>query len=384
LLENITAPWIITRNPANWSADISGTLRQSNEDGYQPTVNDTDIWGTLTPAQQNQNVGPNINFIASAQNITVSRIYGRFVRIFLQGAQRSVVRDCNFRGGKGFDGGITFWNVTAQAGRFNRAINNQVRFASHNGVLFANNFDFLAEGNIVEYNGESGIKTWQDNSGATVSYNGTIIGNKSNSNYFDGLDTASNYPLTDTYRTGHLVMGNECFGNGGTGINADGNNNSYIGNKFWNNNRFGFWGYCSYSLIANNFFLDNGLAGAGNPQMLAGITANTITGNSFLTGSSPNYAIHVADAAGTHYIANNVCRGQNLGFSLGNPGASTLVGNVAENANARHPEFSVPTAPAAAQSNSTFTWYLDEGGSNLRFQVRYANGTLKTGGVALA
>jgi hypothetical protein len=43
-LLNITAPWIITRNPANWTSPPFATLQQSNGLGYQPTVNDADIW----------------------------------------------------------------------------------------------------------------------------------------------------------------------------------------------------------------------------------------------------------------------------------------------------------------------------------------------------
>ncbi|HWM69761.1 MAG TPA: right-handed parallel beta-helix repeat-containing protein [Steroidobacteraceae bacterium] len=44
-LENVTAPWIITRNPANWTLPPYATLQQSNTlPGYQPTVNDAEIW----------------------------------------------------------------------------------------------------------------------------------------------------------------------------------------------------------------------------------------------------------------------------------------------------------------------------------------------------
>lgn len=43
-MENITAPWVITRNPNDWFAGIYATLAQSNGAGYQPTINDQDIW----------------------------------------------------------------------------------------------------------------------------------------------------------------------------------------------------------------------------------------------------------------------------------------------------------------------------------------------------
>lgn len=39
--------------------------------------------------------------------------------------------------------------------------------------------------------------------------------------------------------------------------------------------------------------------------------------------------------------------------------------------------------PNAQQANSTFNVWVDESGNNLKFQVKYSNGTVKVGTVAL-
>jgi hypothetical protein len=163
-LENVTAPWIITRNPSNFAASVSGTLQQSNTVlGYQPTSNDVDIWSSLTGAQQSQNVGPSIVFTGAASGICVSRIYGRFVRISILDATNSVVEDCDFRGGKGTFAAILFDNCTnnIQQGQNNQAINNRVGYASQCGVSFFSNVDLTIRGNTCYNCGQSGTQTAQ-------------------------------------------------------------------------------------------------------------------------------------------------------------------------------------------------------------------------------
>lgn len=160
-LENLTAPWIITRNPANWAATM--TPVQSNGNGYQPTSNDFDIWGSLSPAQQNQNIGPAITFTGAASGIHLSRIYGRFVRLNLLDTTDSLVQDCAIRGGKGVFAAILFDNCTnnIQRGTNNRAINNKVSYASFCGITYISNDDFIYRGNHCYLCGESGTQTAQ-------------------------------------------------------------------------------------------------------------------------------------------------------------------------------------------------------------------------------
>jgi hypothetical protein len=57
----------------------------------------------------------------------------------------------------------------------------------------------------------------------------------------------------------------------------------------------------------------------------------------------------------------------------------------ADGSNGRAALIAPPSAPTDAQiANSEVSWYLDEAGNNLKFRVKYSNGTLKTGTLALA
>jgi hypothetical protein len=147
-LANITAPYIVTRNPANWAAVISPI--QSNGLGYQPTVNDPEYatWVAAQPLVGTQNIGPTILFQGIASDITVSRIYGRFVNIRIMDAQNSTVRDCDYQGGKYIFAALVVDNCTnnLQPGQNNQAINNRIGYASSCGIRFFSNVDFTYRG----------------------------------------------------------------------------------------------------------------------------------------------------------------------------------------------------------------------------------------------
>jgi hypothetical protein len=154
----ITTPYTVIRGTA-----FSPTLGYSL-DGYQPTVNDGDIWNDLTTTQQDQNIGGGIIFEAgdSVQpNIIVSGITGNFVNIILKSTDDSVVKDCNFKGGKNYAGGILFWSLSHIAGRRNSVINCAVRASSYSGIVYSNQYDGQVSNCNCSFNGESGIKTWQ-------------------------------------------------------------------------------------------------------------------------------------------------------------------------------------------------------------------------------
>lgn len=163
-MESVTAPWIISRNPALWTANALSTLQQSTAVvGYQPTSNDSDLWGSLSPAQQSQNIGPELLFTGSASGINVGRVYGQFVRVTIQDAIDSVIYNCEIRGGKGQLGSLVFDNCTnnVQRGTRNRAVGNRVIYSSFSGVTFVGNDDGEIKGNHCHLCGESGTKTFQ-------------------------------------------------------------------------------------------------------------------------------------------------------------------------------------------------------------------------------
>ena len=327
-MQNITAPWIIHRNVNSWSTVPA--VVQSNGPGYQPTVNDQDVWSSLTTAQQNQDIGPKFIFQGNASGITISRIYGRFVSIELYDTQYTTVRDCNFQAGKNFAGGIVFWNINNQQGEYNQVINNTITYASFSGIVFARNYDGLAEGNVCLYVGESGIKTGQGTTGGVDArcYRMQLLNNNSMYAYYDGFDFSSDYPHTGTIDCRHLIMGNITFGNRQTGFYADGMNTQFIGNQARSTGVSGFGLFYNESLITDNLAWGCNTSGAtsGEHQMYNDGAGCTIS-NNYLNpaGQTGGYALY---ATGTNLIANNYAYGGVI--FLGNQNAVTAqsIGNI--------------------------------------------------------
>lgn len=324
-MENITPPWIISRNSTDWS--FSGPT-QSNEAGYQPTSNDVDVWSTLTLEQQNQQIGPTILFKDAASDIEVSGITGRFVTIQLSDAQNSVVRDCRFRAGKNFGGGINFWNVMGIAGTNNRAINNYVEYASNSGIQMAGQMDGIIQGNSVAWVGESGIKTGQGtiNTIDARCYRMQIQDNHSSFAYYDGFDLSSDYPHTGLSDSRHIITGNAAFGPRQTGFFSDGNHNLFSNNQVQDAGATGIALTCNDSLIAMNQVHNANTENAptGAHQMSVGGNGNTISGNLFKQKVEHGHALY---ADGNNFCCGNYADDATLFF--GNPGAitATLIGN---------------------------------------------------------
>lgn len=348
-MQNITAPWIIYRNPANWAAVPSVVL--SNGPGYQPTVNDADVWSGLTTAQKNQDVGPKIYFHGNASSIQVSRITGRFVSILMYDTVNSIVNNCNFTGGKNFAGGIVFWNIDGQSGTMNAAINNVVTYASFSGIIFARNFNAIVTGNNVQSVGESGIKTYQGLVSGTDArcFKFNIENNQTQWCYFDGLDLSSDYPHTGTIDSRHSIIGNNTFGNRKTGYYADGMNNVFIGNEARSCGVTGISLTYSFSQINGNMVYDCNLDNAvsGEHQMQVNGSGNGIIGNYLRQTVVNGYALYVS---GTNYAANNYAYGTGVIF-FGNPGSVTsiLIGNYDVNGVVNN------TVPQKIRQNATGT-----------------------------
>lgn len=324
-MENLTAPWIITRRPAGWGADISGTLQRSNSvPGYQPTVNDADIWPSLSAAQRNQQIGPMIVFQGNASGIKVSRIYGRFVVLNIKDAVRSIVRDCVIRGGKGVWGGIIFDNSSDgnQAGAYNKAVNNDVQYASFSGIAFLNNHDGQARGNICCLNGESGVKTAQGQ--GRQCFRMQISDNQCHQNYYDGVDGSATLQADDSASTYHNILGNHCHGNGGDGINTDGRYNQIVGNHLYFNRRFGIWNRGALQTITANYCIDNNQArNSGFHEIIGGLSAthpNVVAGNYIWMGPGANSSAIYCDSASTNFVSGNFAKGGS--FFFGNAGAA--------------------------------------------------------------
>ncbi len=389
-LVNITAPWIITRDPSDWAT--VPTVVQSNGLGYQPTVNDADVWSSLTTQQQNQDVGPKLFFEGNASNITVSNITGRFVTIALYDATQSTVRDCNFQGGKGL-AGIVFWNINDQAGSYNQAINNNVQYASYSGIAYARNYNGMISGNIIQNVGESGIKTWQNTTGGVDArcYRMQIENNSSLYCYYDGFDFSSDYPHTGTIDSRHVIIGNNTFGNRQTGFYADGINNIFTNNEARGTGVAGIHLYYNKSIIGNNFVwgCNTSASGSENQMTIEG-NNNNLSNNLIENGGESGYAIY---APGANFVSSNFgISGTN--FFGNNGGITSVLANNIDSTNVmtgvvadgtKWYQLPAPTtAPTSTlQNTSSVTYWLDQSGNNLKFQVRYSNGTVKTATVAV-
>ncbi len=226
---NRTTPWTIIRDPEHWQAIPS--IKRSDA-GYQPTVNDIDIWDKLSPVQQAQDIGPKIIFQGNSTNILIRRIYGNFVSIILYATTDSLVCNCDFKAGKNFGAGILFWNGDGQRGQRNRAIANRITMPSFSGIAFLNNEDGQVHDNIISLSGESGIKTWQNDAshGNRQCRRMRIERNSVTGAYFDGIDGSADYPHRGNADTQLIVMHNIIAGSYRTGIVVDGRRIRIVGN----------------------------------------------------------------------------------------------------------------------------------------------------------
>lgn len=320
---NITAPWVVTRNPADWGAVIpsSALVQSSTVLGYQPTVNDPEYstWIAAIAAVGTQNIGPVLFASGAASNITVTRIFGNFVRVEIRDAINSTIRDCDIRGGKGQWGALEFdnWTNGVQRGSGNRAINNRVQYSSFTGTFFSANDDFTNSGNQIYYGGESGIKTLQATGAQfTGSLNGassgTLTGAITNGSYtcvFSdgevrtitvtggtavawtgalgtpsvGILTASIYQTTlnpqcfrgqmnDNHCNFNFFDGCDCYSTFSPIVDAAQTYHSVVGNHCYNNGHQGmncdgqFNSYVSNKLTLNN---TSGMAGTVSRSLIA-------------------------------------------------------------------------------------------------------------------
>lgn len=321
-MENITAPYVIVRNPASWPTVITTATQSNTTLGYQPTINDPEyatLYGTYG-AVLSTTISPTIATTGNASDVLISRIYGRFVYLNLKDLTNSMVCDCDFRGGRGpisagSGGGggplgcIVFDNVTSglQVGRNNRASRNTVTYASFSAIAMLGNFDGIMEDNICCLNGESGLKI---NHGDSLSSKHMIlIGNVCNQNYYDGIDADSSVPPSDAQSTYQVITNNSIFNNRGTGINLDGKYNVCSANHMLANGTFGLWLYCSYSVISDNVCVSNNTVNdPSNADILAGVQGNLISGNFIRFTASAGFPLYASQPGGSspHKVIGNV------------------------------------------------------------------------------
>ncbi|MGM9476203.1 tail spike protein [Pedobacter sp. GSP4] len=290
--KNVSVPFIIKRE---LFSNKKPEILKSNGNGYQPTINDRDIWNDLPGGIKVQNIGPSIIF-EKGSNILIDKLEGNFMSVMLHDCQKSVVRNCIFRGGRNTFGSIVINNLNDR-GYYNLVSNNRINYTSNNGIVFLNNQNGSIIGNRCEYNGESGIKLYQgkiDRKSASC-YSMIIKNNIANYNIYDGFDLQSENPRTGKIKSGHMISGNVACSNSGVGFIVDGNEIVFQNNSASNNFRDGVNAYNNNSIFKKNTFVSNNFGNieTGVHQLnLIGGEGNLIEDNIFRLAPNMGYIIY--------------------------------------------------------------------------------------------
>lgn len=187
----------------NQGASALATAAQTDTEGrYSPNVNDSDVWSSLSGAQQAAaQIGPVISL--AGNHIDVSRMYGKRLSILFNNSSQCTARDCEFQGGWTW-AGIAFLNSTATRTKNNRAIGNRIWDHGFNGILFMGCDGCTISDNVLHGIGESGVKTYQG-SGQTGYFDGCSAINSSNNRayacYQGSFDYQSTSGATEGYNT---------------------------------------------------------------------------------------------------------------------------------------------------------------------------------------
>ncbi|WP_447726817.1 tail fiber domain-containing protein [Enterobacter asburiae] len=308
VFQTISVPYTIKRNTTTWNATVSD-VRQSR-DGYQPTALDTDIWASLSQSIKDQAINRTIEcgakFFSSTSsgidNVNILRISGLGVAFELYGAKNSVASNCSITGNSRdaitFINDTVFNSVTLPRGTGNRALNNNVTYASQCGVCWWGQDEFLCDGNNTQYCGESGIKIYQYDTNhpvSIISKGSRIVNNFSAYNYYDGIDAQVWYPpATDPgVLARNVIKNNTSIGSRHTGITSNGGQESVTGNNCRSTGATGLRIVSSRSIIEANIATDCANAASQHPFQIFGMSIQgdgiVSIGNRVNNSSAPAY-----------------------------------------------------------------------------------------------
>ena len=295
--------------------------------GYQPELQDLDIWAKVSKAQRAQQIGPSL--ILSADGTHIYRITGNLVSILLFDVQFSEVALCDFRAGKNFAGGIVFWH-TPNDGRVNRQDrihDNSVRYPSYSGIVWTASQRVSVIHNQTEYGGETGLKNYATQGDGTYNNYAEVVANTSRHNHYDGLDLSENYPHTNTQRASSVVSGNTSCCNDRTGAYVDGLGWTLVDNVFENNGLSGISADVSDSVISRNTLRNNNSLHQPNAHQILlspGIPSknNVIEHNRIVGAATAGAAMKWSQASTGNKITDNRAKGGAV-FNFGSPPAES-------------------------------------------------------------
>lgn len=342
--QNVTVPYVISRVDADGNALTPGaavvaTLQQTNDEvGYQPTASDTQEWSSFSSAVQNQQICAGM-IVSSTNKLTVIRPRGRYMALQFNQCNEVAVIHPNFMAGKDQYGSILFKNTLTTAwGYGNRVIGGIIRYGSVSGVVHMRNKGHRGGvwGGFQPFRvGESGVKTYQNNvdGRSARNYNLTYRDIFPHQCGYDGCDFFSDYGAqverVDDYTiaqyawnmlpTGHKVSNitaTDCGLTGsGTGITADGQNNSYRDIEIDRSRSSGFYHGGANNLFKNIAVKDGNMnnAALGAQLRLLGVsscyniairtTASLITAGYALFATGSGTILDDINLAGTTLIS---------------------------------------------------------------------------------
>lgn len=295
--------------------------------GYQPELQDVDIWSKVSKQQQSQQIGPGILAITSDET-HIYRITGDLISILLYDVQFSEIALCDFRAGKNFVAGIGLWH-TPHDGRMNKQDtihDNHVRYASYSGIAWAGSENVSILHNQTENNGESGLKNCAARD-ETHNKQVQVIGNQTQHNHYDGLDLSEDYPHKNERLASSVVSGNTSSFNDRTGTYADGLGWTLTDNTFEGNGLTGMSLDVSDSVISGNILENNNtLHERFSHQMLIGTstasTNNLIEHNRIVGSAASGAAILCSAKSGGNRFNDNTATGGAI-FDLRAPPAES-------------------------------------------------------------
>lgn len=282
--------------------------------GYQPQLQDQDVWPRVSKQQRSQQIGPNI--LAASDETHIYRITGNLISILLFDVQFSEVALCDFRGGKNFVAGIALWHTPhdGRVNRFDAIHDNHVQYASYNGIAWAAAERISVIQNRTEDNGESGLKNYSTQGDGTYDTDVQVIGNQTEHNHYDGLDLSEDYPHKNQHRASSIASGNTSNFNDRTGTYADGLGWTLSRNRFEGNGLSGMSLDVSDSIISGNILDSNNMLHERfSHQMLIGTSTrsrNNLIEHNRITGSVASGAAILCTPRSTgNKFVDNVARG---------------------------------------------------------------------------
>lgn len=327
-IQTATVPTVVTPEMLPTASGSTPILidRWRTGKGYLPTINDQDIVPAgsggacrskcISATQLNQSWYGAIVFTntgsAAPSRLHLYNLSGANYDIMLFDVSYSLIDHNTVLGGKDF-GGIGCWR-NGSGCRYDEFSNNEVLYNGFNGIIVGGGDHLTITNNVLKYNGESGVKTYQGSGHQNTFV--TVIDNTSEYNWYDGFDLSSNIPHSAAYSAYSTASGNLSHGNHQTGFTSDGRYWIFTRNLATANGTDGMRLDLCYSTILGNNATGNNTSGTRSVHQLVAsgnvaCASNLVIGNSTDTQGHRGNGIYAGGTASV-YFGNREANGTNV------------------------------------------------------------------------